>query len=106
MKTPSKLVLHILQAIVRSKDALNQNRVNLAFALLAIPTGLVWFLSAVTFPDNNLVAWAVGGLSALLFMALYLLILVQVLRGRWTWFANENGQSAAPSRDRDGPSAT
>jgi hypothetical protein len=90
------LQFRVMRMLARSGTKVNHARVGRVLALTGSPIGLLWFWFAVTFPNNDLIMVVVGGLSALLFVSAYWLIVYQVQRGRWRWFADASDFPTRP----------
>ncbi len=90
------LPFRIIRMLVRSGTMVNHARVGRVLSLTAGPIGLLWCWFAITFPGNILVMCLVGVLSALLFYMAYCVVIYQVLRGRWRWFANSKNVLSKP----------
>ena len=91
MQKASKRVLRILFFMMRTEKEVNHGRIGGVLSFIGMPWGLLSSWLIVTFPDNYWVLSIVAVSAVLFFCAAYLLIVCQVLRGRWRWFSNYRG---------------
>jgi hypothetical protein len=88
--------VRIMRLLMRSRSMVNHTKVQGVLALTAIPIGFLWCWFAITYPDNLWVMCLIGVLSAILFYMAYCVVIYQVVRGRWRWFANKTARPPLP----------